>query len=197
MVGRELRESVISFLTHGIVKGALEIVLMLGFLYFAFAGSFMLIFNTESYWMAVVSDSMTHEAADEYWKAYFEDEQVRNLFLLRQGVRIPEDRLYDTSGFPIAGGFSRGDLLIIKGISSVSEISVGDVLIINRPYDIPLTHRVLAVWEEDGEIGFTTKGDRNPYLISEDRAVRPEQIVGKVIFVVPKLGSISLWFQGR
>jgi signal peptidase len=91
-----------------------------------------------------------------------------------------------------------GDLLVVQGVGSVSDISVGDVLIIDRsPWNpTPLTHRVLALWVEDGRVKVVTKGDGNDHLINDDM-VFPEQIVGKVIFVVPKLGYISLWFQGR
>lgn len=198
MAAREFKNRAKAFLTHGTVKGILEMILMLGILYFAFSGVLILVFNTDSYWMGVISNSMTHEEGLD-WKTYFEDKDAREYMLSRYGLTtvVTEDHLYDTSGFPITGGFTRGDLLVIKGLNSVSDISVGDVLIINRPNDIPLTHRVFAAWEEDGKIRFTTKGDYNTYLIDDDRVVYPEQIVGKVVFVIPKLGNISLWFQGR
>lgn len=198
MAVREFTSWARGFLTHGTVKGILEMVLMLGVLYFAFSGILVLAFNTDSYWMGVISNSMKHEEGLN-WKIYFEDDDIRSYMLSRYGLTsmVGEDHIYDTSRFPISGGFSRGDLLVIKGINSVSDISVGDVLIIKRTNDIPLTHRVFAVWEEDGKIRFTTKGDYNTYLINDDRIIYPEKIVGKVAFVIPALGNISLWFQGR
>jgi hypothetical protein len=191
-------------LTHGTIKWVLEFLLTLGVLYCVFSGVLILLFRTDSYWMAVTSGSMTHEGED--WRAYFENWSVRSPFLANYGLSLAENtRTFDTSKFPIQGGFERGDLLIIQGVGSVSDIAVGDVLIIDRePYDISLTHRVLAVWEENGVVRFTVKGDYNPGLVDssrtpwhDDRVVLPEQVAGKVAFVIPKLGNIALWFQGR
>ncbi|MEM2192021.1 MAG: signal peptidase I [Candidatus Hadarchaeales archaeon] len=186
------------FLAHGTVRWFLELLLILGVLYFALAGMMILIFRTNSYWMGVISGSMKHE--DEGWREYFENGRVREAFLITEGAPVFYQTTYDTKKFPIQGGFERGDLLIIQGVSSVAEISVGDVIIIDRrPRNpIALTHRVLGVWQENGKVRFTTKGDHNPYLIEpDDIVVLPEKIVGKVIFVVPKLGFLSLWSQGK
>lgn len=191
-------------LTHPIFKGILEFVLTVAILFFFIAGGLVVAFRTDSYWMAVISDSMKHE--NQNWQVYYEDLDARKDLLAKYSISIdPEDvSTYDTSKFPLQGGFERGDLLIIQGVSSVSDISVGDVLIIDRtPYPIPLTHRVLAVWSENGRVRFTTKGDHNqqPFssteILIEDKTILPERIIGKVSFVVPKLGSLALWLQGR
>jgi hypothetical protein len=34
-------------------------------------------------------------------------------------------------------------------------------------------------------------------LLSDDKYITAEKVVGKVVFVIPKLGNIALWFQGR
>jgi hypothetical protein len=211
---KKVRCACLRVLTHGTVRGILEFVLILGTAYFLIGGALILVFRTDSYWMAVESDSMKHEEG-EVWRTYFEDKSVREQFFkdpndgdLTIPIKPEDIRVFDTSKFPIQGGFERGDLLVVQGVGSVSDISVGDVLIIDRsPWDpIPLTHRVLARWEEDGEIRIATKGDGNPRLIREAHdmgppnqatGISPERIVGKVIFVVPELGHISLWFQGR
>jgi hypothetical protein len=202
---KRVKEAGLKFLTHGTAKGILEFLLILGTAYFFIGGGLILVFKTDSYWMAVTSDSMKQE--DEGWRRYYEDEAFRKNFLISEGMIEEGDsvRTFDTSKFPIQGGFERGDLLIIQGVSSVSEIEVGDVLIINRdPYTIALTHRVLAVRVENGGVRFTTKGDKNPYLMDDistpwhdDGLVLPERITGKVIAVIPEIGNIPLWFQGR
>ena len=176
----------------------LEMALILGILYFGTSGILMLTFNTDSYWMAVISNSMLHEEWVD-WQAYYTSREKREFLLRRYGPSqaISQDRLYDPSTFPIQDGFGRGDLLFIKGVDSISEISVGDVVIIKRANNIPLTHRIFAAWEENGKIRFTTKGDHNSYLLNDDAVIYPEQIIGKVVFVIPKLGNISLWYQGK
>ena len=185
------------FLRHGTVHWVLELFLLLGMFYFAIAGILTVALRTDSYWMAVISPSMMHEG--ERWRIYFENETTRREFLRAGGVSnlVKDVDTYDTSKFPIQGGFERGDLLIIQGVSSVSEITTGDVLMIDMPGTDPLTHRVLAMWEENGKVRFTTKGDHNDYLVPNDRVIEPERVMGKVVFVIPKLGHIALWFRGR
>mgnify|MGYP000241631552 CR=1 FL=1 len=199
MVGHKLLRRLTSWLVrHSTVKEIVETVLFIVALYFLVVGVLILAFNTSSYWMGVVSNSMNHEEWVD-WKLYFQDQSMRQFLLSQSNLEYisEQDHLYDPDHFPIQGGFARGDLLVIRGVNSISEISVGDVIIIERPNDIPLTHRVFAAWEENGKIRFTTKGDYNSYLLSDDMIVYPEQIIGKVVYVIPKLGNISVWFQGR
>ena len=199
MAGHKLLRKLASWLTrHSTVKEIVETVLFIVALYFLIVGVLILAFNTSSYWMGVVSNSMKHEEWVD-WKLYFQDQSMRQFLLSQSNLEYisEQDHLYDPDHFPIQGGFTRGDLLVIRGVNSISEISVGDVIIIERPNDIPLTHRVFAAWEENGKIRFTTKSDYNSYLLSDDMIVYPEQIIGKVVYVIPKLGNISVWFQGR
>ncbi|MEM2890018.1 MAG: signal peptidase I [Candidatus Hadarchaeum sp.] len=176
---RRAKSSLRNFLRRPAVNGTVEFLLMLGILYFGFTGVMILIFRTDSFWRGVTSQSMSHE--DDYsWRQYYIDRGI------------------DTSQFPIQSGFERGDLLIIQGISSFSEIRVGDVVVLDQGSDvIPLVHRVVEIWYENGSPRFMTKGDANSRPLTVEEANRPEQILGKVIFVVPKLGYISLWFQGQ
>ncbi len=190
------KKSLRGFLGHSIVHGVFEFLLMLGILYFLMAGALVLAFRTDSFWMAVYSDSMRHYG--DGWRNYFENETTRQLLFSNAGLSIKNLGAENTSTFPIQGGFEKGDLLIIQGVSSPSEIAIGDVLIVDLgPNNMPLVHRVIAIWEENGDVRFTTKGDGNPVLLSDDKFTKPEQIRGKVVFVIPKLGYISLWFRGQ
>ncbi len=157
-----------------IVREVLEFVLILSILYFGVSGVLVLALRTDTYWMAVVSNSMKHDG--EGWREIFETNG------------------YDTSQFPLQGGFERGDMLIIQGVSSVTEISIGDVILFDTGRPIPTVHRVVVMWsDENGIARTTTKGDN---VTSLDSPLKPEQIRGKVIFVIPELGHLSLWFQG-
>jgi hypothetical protein len=178
------KKLMLGFLGHTIVRDILVFLLLLGIFYFAFMGSLMLVFRTDSFWRAVTSESMKHDG-DLTWREYY------------------TARGENSYRFPIQGGFEKGDLLIIQGVNSVSEIAVGDVLIIDRgPNVTPLTHRVVEIWEENGEVRLKTKGD-NPISNPQsdptigDYPIKPNQILGKVVFVIPKLGYIPLWFQGK
>jgi len=182
------KKPMLRFLGHTIVRDIFVFLLLLGIFYFTFIGSLTLIFRTDSFWMVVTSGSMKHDGGG--WRDYY------------------TARGENSYRFPIQGGFERGDLLIIQGVNSVSEISVGDVLIIDRgPNVTPLTHRVVEIWGENGEVRLKTKGDANlqsyDYFyevngrVSGDYPISPNQILAKVVFVIPKLGYIPLWFQGK
>ncbi len=175
---KRVKSSISSFLKQNVVRDIVKFFLLLGFFYFMMAGALTLVFRTDSFWMAVISNSMKHEG--DSWQEYF------------------IERGHDPSTFPIQEGFERGDLLIIQGVSSVSEISVGDVLVLDMgPGVIPLTHRVVDIWEENGTARIMTKGDANKGTLPVERSIKPEQILGKVIFVIPKIGYLSLWLSGQ
>ena len=178
-----------------IVRGVFEFILVLAILYFSISGVLMLAFRTETYWMSVASNSMKHDG--DSWRSFFENEVVRCEVLLQAGVLPSEDvDNFDTSKFQLRGGFERGDMLIIQGVGSVDEISVGDVIVFDVPGDsLPFVHRVINIRRENGEATFTTKGDRNAGIEQFERSIKPEQIKGKVVFVIPKLGYLGLWWQ--
>ena len=164
---------------HQKLYDVFEFLLILGILYFLFTGTVTLVMGTDSFWMGVTSQSMIHKD-DHSWRQYYVDKGI------------------DTSKFPIQGGFERGDLLIIQGIGSFSDVNIGDVVVLDQGSGvIPLVHRVVKIWDESGSARFMTKGDANTSPLLTEMSNRPEQIIGKVILVIPKLGYISLWFQGK
>jgi hypothetical protein len=63
--------------------------------------------------------------------------------------------------------------------------------------EIPLVHRVFEVWEENGELRFRTRGDANFASLPSEMSIAPERIMGRVVFVIPKVGHIFLLVQGR
>lgn len=76
--------------------------------------------------------------------------------------------------------FSAGDLVIIH---KEKEYRPGDIITF-RDEDSYVTHRIT----EAAEGGFITKGDANP--TADRETVRTDQIEGKVILIIPWLGSI-------
>jgi len=104
---------------------------------------------------------------------------------------------------PISGSMEPtlkiGDLLIIRGGLKAEDIHAspkdGDIIIFRSPSDpndLPIVHRAIKKIQKDGKWYFITKGDNNPYddyktfgwLVPEDN------IIGKVIFVIPKMGYL-------
>ena len=102
---------------------------------------------------------------------------------------------------PISGSMEPtlriGDLLIIRGGLKAEDIHTGlkdgDIIIFynpSNPGDLPIVHRAIEKIRKDGKWYFITKGDNNP--LDDYRLfgwIVPESyIIGKVIFVIPKVG---------
>ena len=84
------------------------------------------------------------------------------------------------------------DAIIIKRTDS-TNIQVGDVVTYRSLdpsfYGIMITHRVIDVVSDNGEIKYVTKGDANQ---TRDRSlVSKDQIYGEVIMRIPKLGYLQ------
>lgn len=100
-------------------------------------------------------------------------------------------------------GFS---FYIILSGSMEPELKIEDVVIVYKYIDIKeqdiitfksnnvlTTHRVIEIKESDGSKKYITKGDNNNVKDSEE--ITKEQIVGKVIYTIPKIGYIVLFIQ--
>ncbi len=158
---------------HEIVYEFLTFVLVLISLYFMIMGGLMMVLFTDSPLRSVYSNSMKHYDENSWKRPFYQ-----------KGV--------DTSNFPLQGGFERGDLLLIRG-TDPTEIKLGDVIVYRRGSDL-IVHRVVEIRADNANnLMFITKGDANMWFDSPP--VRSDQIVGKVLFVIPKLGWPSIWWR--
>ena len=92
-------------------------------------------------------------------------------------------------------GIHPGDVILVRKLSSEEELdtlSAGTVISYHRD-KISITHRIQEIREDEaGNRQFITKGDNNA---SADAApVSPNQIAGRVIRVVPRIGIPVLLF---
>ena len=80
-----------------------------------------------------------------------------------------------------------GSIVVIK---PSANYAVGDIITFGKDTkkDIPTTHRIVSSRAVEGVIVFTTKGDANEDLDTNE--IRQNDIHGKVIFDVPFLGYI-------
>ncbi|MBO5478400.1 MAG: signal peptidase I [Clostridia bacterium] len=84
-----------------------------------------------------------------------------------------------------------GDLTFIQKCNA-NDIEVGDIIEYKMD-GYTVIHRVIKIYQEDGEFFFITKGDNND---SEDKIpVREEQLLGKVIFKIPYLALPTVWLH--
>lgn len=107
------------------------------------------------------------------------------VFNVRTNSMVPRDTAKQK------GGFRAGDVIIIKKIRG-SEVVKGDIVTFhpNKNSATYLTHRVVKVVEElNGLPGpyMITQGDAN---LTEDAPTPVNQVVGKKILSIPKLGLL-------
>ncbi len=127
--------------------------------------------------VAVVSNSMKHDSSAE---SDFYGWLEKNLGY---------DRGY-VSNWPVTGGFATGDMPVVKGDE---EYKVGDIIVYSVPGSgAPIIHRIIKI-NPDGS--YQTKGDNNPSQLPYELDVKKEQIHGKVLFVVPKVGYLKVFFS--
>ncbi|MGG0716587.1 signal peptidase I [Robertmurraya massiliosenegalensis] len=84
-------------------------------------------------------------------------------------------------------GFAQGDVIIIRPYSS-DEPMLDDVVTYRKESGTFVTHRIVDVVDSNGTSLFQTKGDANNVVDGD--LVSPNQIVGSVMFKIPKLGLL-------
>lgn len=97
--------------------------------------------------------------------------------------------------FPFKDGFKKGDMPVVQ---KPKEYKEGDVVVYtavdcnsrNSVERAPIIHRIVEI-DEQGVIH--TKGDHNRGQNYYENCVKEEQIHGKVIFIIPKLGYVKVF----
>jgi signal peptidase I len=150
-----------------------------------------IILSTDMPAVAVVTSSMSHniengiicgkrkldykQSFDNWW------EECKD-FYLSKGITKEEFR-----SFPIKDGFLIGDMPIVQG---AKEYKVGDIIVFSvKGARAPIIHRVIKI-NRDGT--YQTKGDHNSGQLNYELSVKKDQIHGKVIFIIPKLGYFKV-----
>jgi len=127
--------------------------------------------------VAVVSGSMVHDSSTP----------ANHYQWLENNMGYSRSEI---DSWPIKDGFLIGDLPIIQGSNGNQNYKVGDVIVYSIPgQSIPIIHRIIKI-NSDGS--YMTKGDHNPTLLPFESSVKPEQVHGKVIFIIPKLGYFKV-----
>ena len=125
---------------------------------------------------------------------------ISNLIVIIKGAINP-DRPPSAFGFTsmiVLSGSMSGDApdhievgdMIVTRSADPKTLKVGDVITFMEEGTTAVTHRIIGI-NEDGS--FRTKGDANN---TEDRIpVQHDQIIGKFMFRIPKLGDVAMFAQ--
>lgn len=84
-----------------------------------------------------------------------------------------------------------GDIAVVKDVDT-STLKQNDVIAF-KSGDIVITHRIVKIINEDGQVKFITKGDNNNTEDSE--RVLPENVEGLYKFKIGKLGNLAMFVQ--
>ncbi len=106
----------------------------------------------------------------------------KGFWYLKNGIEKEE-----AENWPLKTGFDKGDIIVVWGWS---EPKVGDVIIFDANTEHPIIHRIVSI--ENGVI--QTKGDNNNDQLLIEKNISKEDLLGKAVFRIPKLGWLKLLF---
>lgn len=87
-----------------------------------------------------------------------------------------------------------GDIVLVDKKVDANKLSKGQVIQFKRD-NILISHRVIDIVEKDGVKSYKTQGDNNSGADTE--LVKPQDVKGEIIQVVPKLGWPTLLFRSQ
>lgn len=89
-----------------------------------------------------------------------------------------------------------GDIILIKKFETreqIEALDVGDVIVFKREGK-SISHRIINIVQQEGRVLYETKGDANQS--ADTTWVSLQNLEGKMVRVIPKLGLPSLWLKG-
>lgn len=101
-------------------------------------------------------------------------------------------RMFVVDGISMEPAYERGDIAIVRDAPDPASLQVGDVIRFEQG-GLSIVHRIVAIDSGPDGLVFTTQGDN---AASPDPRVSEEQIEGKVVFLIPEIGHLTLWLRG-
>jgi len=85
-----------------------------------------------------------------------------------------------------------GDIAVVKEVDA-DTLKVNDIIAFREKDDLVVTHRIVEIIKDNGEIKYKTKGDNNN---AEDKGyVLQSQVEGLFQFRIGRLGNLALFIQ--
>tara|TARA_Y100000310_G_scaffold325814_1_gene389886 strand:+ start:316 stop:975 length:660 start_codon:yes stop_codon:yes gene_type:complete len=176
-----------------------NIVVAFLIIYFIFYPALGSVLGTEFPIVAVVSGSMEHgirgdlcgQEFDEFYESF--DNYWRICGSWYENIGISKEQF---EAFPFKDGFNTGDMLILWRADR-NNLEVGDILVFQAHKAQPIIHRVIRIWEEDGERFYQTKGDHNARSITQslnEDKISEDRVYGKGAIRIPYFGWVKILF---
>ncbi|MBS3074330.1 hypothetical protein J4447_02625 [Candidatus Pacearchaeota archaeon] len=189
-----------NFLWHdeSLAGWVVSLVVIFLFIKFIFFPGLSLLLGTKLPLVVVESSSMSHNAFifgefDGWWlknHAWYESKNITRS---------------EARKWVLKSGFEKGDIILLIGDETPKA---GDIIVFEAGQRHPIIHRIVEINNARGEssesgenrentlITYTTKGDGNPDHISLDYNIKDEQVIGRAVLKIPKLGWVKLLFSG-
>ncbi|MBR6801107.1 MAG: signal peptidase I [Eubacteriaceae bacterium] len=118
------------------------------------------------------------------------------LAMLLAGVRVFGIDIYTVLSGSMEPTYQTGSVIYVKDVDDPYSLTEGDIITFAiSGGDTLATHRIIEVVNENGTVAYRTKGDAND--MADGSLVSPENIIGKPIFTVPKLGYLISYMQTK
>ena len=114
---------------------------------------------------------------------------------LTVGIQLFGIKVYVVLSGSMEPIYKVGSIIYVKEID-VQNLKKDDVITFKLSQEVVATHRIVDILvDENGKRKFTTKGDANEEI--DKLQVDENDIIGKPIFSIPKLGYISTVFNTK
>jgi len=144
---------------------------------------FSLILSTSLPFVIIESGSMEHQGSFDSWFS------LHGSWYLDKN--ITKETIYD---WPWCNGLDKGDIIVVKGLKEY-DYNIGDVIIFKvEAQKTPIIHRIVDITVKENEKSFSTKGDNNNGQWGYEQEIQKEQVMGKSVARIPKIGWVKLFF---
>ena len=100
-------------------------------------------------------------------------------------------RPFLVNGISMQPAYESGDIALVRSVDPAT-LEVGDVIKFSTG-TVPVIHRIVAIDELPEGTMIRTQGDN---VDRADPPIRPDQVEGKVVFLLPEIGKIVFWLDG-
>ena len=169
--------------SNSIWSWIIDIILMFLLVKFVIFPGMGLILATPLPFVIIESTSMEHEGSLDSWFS------LHGAWYLENNITKA-----DTEKWPWSSGLYKGDIIVVQGLKDYSY-KEGDVIIFHiHQQTTPIIHRIIKIETlEQGTI-YSTKGDHNDGQLPYELEIQEEQILGKAVVQIPKVGWVKLFF---
>ena len=125
---------------------------------------------------------------------------IYNITLIIKYIQNPKEtpdflgfKTYEIVSRSMEDTINKNDIIVVKKVDK-NEINENDIISFDNGNEI-ITHRILEIENINGQTLYTTKGDNNRF--ADDEKISFEQIEGKYVFKLSKLGYLMNFLKNR